>query len=170
MVGTPSLAEDFEKRGILLSDDADIVISFFDTSLTYKKAEKACLLIRRGAEYFCTHKDTCCPTDRGFVPDSGAIAAMLTAATGVEPRFFGKPDPAGMSLISARTGIPAKDACMFGDRLYTDIAFGNNSGALSILVLTGETSRESAEKCAPAYRPALIYPDLLPVLKDLELS
>ena len=59
---------------------------------------------------------------------------------------------------------------MFGDRLYTDIAFGNNSGALSILVLTGETSRESAEKCAPAYRPALIYPDLLPVLKDLELS
>lgn len=170
LVGTPSLAEDFEKRGILLSDDADIVISSFDTSLTYQKAEKACLLIRRGAEYFCTHKDTCCPTDRGFVPDSGAIAAMLTAATGVEPRFFGKPDPAGMSLISARTSIPAKDACMFGDRLYTDIAFGNNSGALSILVLTGETSRESAEKCAPAYRPALIYPDLLPVLKDLELS
>ena len=51
LVGTPSLAEDFEKRGILLSDDADIVISSFDTSLTYQKAEKACLLIRRGAEY-----------------------------------------------------------------------------------------------------------------------
>ena len=32
-----------------------------------------------------------CPVKEGFIPDSGAICALVTAATGKIPRYFGKP-------------------------------------------------------------------------------
>jgi ribonucleotide monophosphatase NagD (HAD superfamily) len=37
-------------------------------------------------------------------------------------------------------------ACIFGDRLNTDILAGNRAGILSIIVLTGVTTREMVER------------------------
>lgn len=37
---------------------------------------------------------------------------------------------------------------MVGDRIYTDIAMGHNAGAVSVLVLSGETTLETALKVA----------------------
>ena len=142
LLGTELLAESFRKAGIQLSNDAEIVVTSFDTELTYAKLERACTLIRNGAEFLCTHPDFNCPTENGFIPDSGAIAAAVTASTGVKPRFFGKPYRDAAEMILAHTGCKASDACIFGDRLYTDIAMGNNAGITSVLVLSGETKRE----------------------------
>ena len=92
LVGTDQLEGSFRRRGIdplpLSAREADIVVSSFDTSLTYEKLNDACRLIRNGAEYLCTHPDFNCPTEDGFIPDSGAIAALITASTGVTPRYF----------------------------------------------------------------------------------
>ncbi|MBQ3869745.1 MAG: HAD-IIA family hydrolase [Clostridia bacterium] len=156
LLGTPMLAESFEKAGVELSDEADIVVSSFDLTLTYGKLEKACTLIRNGAEYLCTHPDYNCPTETGFIPDSGSIAAAITASTGVKPRFFGKPykDTAGMIL--SYTGCTADEACVFGDRLYTDIALGRNSGIYSVLVLSGETKLQDVDNCPEEQKPDLI--------------
>ena len=145
LLGTGSLKNSFTEAGITLSDDADIVVSSFDTELTYAGLERACTLIRNGAEYLCTHPDFNCPTETGFIPDSGAIAAAITASTGVAPRFFGKPYADTAEMILSYTGVGAKDACVFGDRLYTDIALGKNSGMTSVLVLSGETKREDLD-------------------------
>ena len=145
LLGTGSLKNSFTEAGITLSDDADIVVSSFDTELTYAGLERACTLIRNGAEYLCTHPDFNCPTETGFIPDSGAIAAAITASTGVAPRYFGKPYADTAEMILSYTGVGAKDACVFGDRLYTDIALGKNSGMTSVLVLSGETKREDLD-------------------------
>ncbi len=153
LLGTKLLQKSFSDAGIELSDNADIVVSSFDTELTYKKLERACTLIRNGAEYLCTHPDFNCPTEDGFIPDSGAIAAAITASTGVKPRFFGKPYADTAEMILSYTGCEAKDACIFGDRLYTDIALGKNSGMTAVLVLSGETKKSELSSLTPEQMP-----------------
>ena len=81
------------------------------------------------------------PNDE-VLPDCGSICTLLTAATGVKPVFIGKPNRNMIDVISEQTGIPNDRICAVGDRLYTDIAVAQNAGAVSVLVLSGETSEE----------------------------
>ncbi len=167
LVGTEQLSEHFRANGIRLLDHgapaADLVISSFDTELTYEKLDNACRLIREGATYLCTHPDFNCPTDTGFMPDSGAIAALITASTGVTPRYLGKPYPEVVEMIEAVTGISRADTCIFGDRLYTDIALGAHNGVTSVLVLTGEGTLAEAEALPVGDKPAYIFSSLAEV-------
>ena len=164
LVGTEELCSQFRDAGIQLCTGeerlADIVVTSFDTSLTYAKLERACTYIYEGAEYLSTHPDFNCPTDTGIVPDSGAIAALVTAATGRYPRYFGKPYAETAAMISEKTGAALTDMCIFGDRLYTDIALGRRSGVLSVLVLSGETGAKEAEEATGCDKPDLVYADL----------
>ena len=154
LVGTPALENSFREAGITLTDgeSADIVVSSFDTTVTYEKLDKACRLIRGGSLFYSTHPDLNCPVKKGFVPDSGAICALITASTGVEPRYFGKPHKETADYIANLSGLPFDDIAVVGDRLYTDIALGKNYGITSILVLSGE-SKESdiTSENAPDY-------------------
>lgn len=146
LVGTPALEESFRKYGIKLSDEANIVVSSFDTTLTYEKLSTACRLIRNGALFYSTHPDFNCPTEDGFIPDSGAICALITASTGVLPRYFGKPYRETAEMIASRFNVPFENTAIVGDRLYTDIALGRNNGLTSVLVLTGETKFEDVNE------------------------
>lgn len=146
LVGTPALEQSFIESGITLSEKANIVVSSFDTTLTYEKLVIACDLIRNGAIFYCTHPDFNCPTENGFIPDSGAIAALITASTNVEPKYFGKPHKETADMISELFGVPFCETAIVGDRLYTDIALGKNNGLASILVLSGETKIEDVNE------------------------
>lgn len=138
----------------------DIVVTSFDTTLTYARLDAACRHIRAGAAYLCTHPDFNCPTERGFMIDSGAIAAAVTASTGVVPTYFGKPYPTAAAAISALTGVPLTDAVVFGDRLYTDIALGKRSGMTAALVLTGESTEADADALPPEDAPDIVLRSL----------
>ena len=147
IVGTQDLIQSFESEGIILNDqDPDIVLVSFDTTLTYEKLEKACRFIREGAEFLSTHPDLNCPVQGGFIPDSGAICALVTASTGVEPRYFGKPYPETLNMLMDTTGCSKEEMVVIGDRLYTEIAMGVQNGVDAVLVLSGETSQEDAEQ------------------------
>ena len=165
LVGTDELVEEYADKGIKLvngeSDPrhADIVITSFDTSLTYEKLNIACRLIRNGAEYLSTHPDFNCPTEDGFIPDSGAISAFVTASTGVTPRYFGKPYSDTMDMICSATGMEKNDVAVVGDRLYTDIAIGKRSGVTAILVLTGETKEKDLSGLDSTAMPDIILSD-----------
>lgn len=171
LVGTSELYGQFRDAGVNLVDEsaerADIVVTSFDTTLTYKKLEAACRFIRGGAEYICTHPDYNCPTETGFIPDSGAIAALVTASTGVEPTYLGKPYAATIDMIGEITGLPREDMCIFGDRLYTDIALGKRHGVTSVLVLSGETTSDDVKGAKQCDRPDFIYHDLGAVMEDI---
>lgn len=168
LVGTPELWEQFrcaginlicDRSGIQTEDEADIVITSFDTTLTYHKLSAACNFIRSGALYLCTHPDFNCPAENGYIPDSGSIAALITASTGAKPEFFGKPYKSTADYITKKTGIPSKDCCLFGDRLYTDIAMGAH-GITSVLVLTGEGTMEEALSLPGKTKPDFIFESL----------
>ena len=167
LVATNELCEEYREKGInLLTGDeesADIVITSFDTSLTYKKLDDACRLIRGGAEYLSTHPDMNCPTETGFIPDSGAIAALVTASTGKVPTYFGKPYKETIEMIAEATGYAREEMCIFGDRLYTDIALGKKFGVTSILVLSGETQPADVDAAEIVDKPDFVFPSLLEV-------
>ena len=167
LVGTDELVENFRSRGIPLADGTgktcDIVVTSFDTSLTYEKLDNACRMVRNGAEYLSTHPDFNCPTEDGFIPDSGAIAAFVTASTGKIPTYFGKPYAETVQMMEEATGVAREDMCIFGDRLYTDIALGKKHGVCSVLVLSGETTKEDVEAADVCDRPDFVFPSLLEV-------
>ncbi len=169
LLGTPELHEQFREAGVDLVNQpdgtcdgrkADIVVTSFDTTLDYKKLTDACDFIRYGAEYLCTHPDFNCPTETGFIPDSGAIAACVTASTGVLPTYFGKPYPETVEMISEITGEEKSDMLIFGDRLYTDIATGKKHGITAALVLTGETKMEDVDAAAEEEKPDVLLDSL----------
>lgn len=169
LLGTPELKALFTERGIPLTDgeNADITVTSFDTTLTYERLSTACTLIRNGSEFLCTHPDFNCPTESGFIPDSGAIVACITASTGKSPVYFGKPYGSVIEMICEKCGVNRSDIVVFGDRLYTDIALGKKNGVASVLVLTGEASRADAESAAENEKPDFIYPSLREVYKDM---
>lgn len=164
LVGTEDLVNNFREKNIPLlngnEERADIVITSFDTTLTYEKLDNACRLIRGGAEYLSTHPDLNCPTETGFIPDSGAIAAFVTASTGEVPTYFGKPYRETVEMICEATGFTKEEMCIFGDRLYTDIAIGKKHGVTAVLVLSGETQPEDVENAAVADKPDFVFDSL----------
>ena len=164
LVGTDELVENFRENGIPMltgkEERADIVVTSFDTTLTYEKLDNACRLVRGGAEYLSTHPDFNCPTETGFIPDSGAIAAFVTASTGKTPTYFGKPYRETIEMICEATGLDCSEMCIFGDRLYTDIAVGKRHGVTAVLVLSGETTEEDVDVAAPVDQPDLVFGSL----------
>ncbi len=164
LVATDELVEEYRAKGInlLVGDEerADIVITSFDTSLTYAKLDSACRFVRGGAEYLSTHPDYNCPTETGFIPDSGAIAAFVTASTGKAPTYFGKPYKETVEMISEATGYSNEEMCIFGDRLYTDIALGKKFGVTAVLVLSGETQPEDVEAASDCDKPDFVFDSL----------
>ena len=163
LVGTPALHNSFEEAGIQISENANIVVSSFDTTLTYEKLVISCDLIRNGADFYCTHPDFNCPTENGFIPDSGAIAALCTASTGKVPTYFGKPYKETVEMIGEATGYGNDEMCIFGDRLYTDIALGKKFGVTAVLVLSGETQPADVEAAADCDKPDYVFDSLADV-------
>jgi 4-nitrophenyl phosphatase/NagD protein len=149
LVGVPDMTEHFAAEGFRVvgmdADEADVVLVGFDKTLTYDKVAKACHLICNGAMFLATHPDLDVPVEQGRIPDCGSICAMIAAVTDKQPLYLGKPNPIGLPLLENMTGLQAKDMCMVGDRLYTDIEFGNRAGMTSLLVLTGATDVQGAK-------------------------
>lgn len=148
VVGTPSLIQEFESFDMnLTEEDPDIVVLGFDTTLTYEKLFKACHYIRNGCTYFGINTDWNCPMEGGtFIPDCGSMAKLIEASTGKFPEFFGKPSKHTLDYIIKETGYQPEEIAIVGDRLYTDIAVADGSDVTSILVLSGESTREDVEK------------------------
>ena len=150
----------------LTDEDPDIVVLGFDTTLTYEKLSKACHYIRNGCTYFGINPDWNCPMEGGtFIPDCGSMAKLIEASTGRFPEFFGKPSKHTLDYIIQQTGYEPDEIAIVGDRLYTDIAVADQSDVMSILVLSGESTREDVK--TSDVKPNVILEDLSEITKML---
>ena len=167
VVGTLSLIQEFQYFDMnLTEEDPDIVVLGFDTTLTYEKLSKACHYIRNGCIYFGINPDWNCPMEGGaFIPDCGSIAKLIEASTGRFPEFFGKPSKHTLDYIIQETGYEPDEIAIVGDRLYTDIAVADQSDVMSILVLSGESTREDVK--TSDVKPNVILEDLSEITKML---
>ncbi|MGH3423502.1 MAG: HAD hydrolase-like protein, partial [Nocardioidaceae bacterium] len=82
----------------------------------------------------------------GSLPATGAVAALITKATRVEPYFVGKPNPLMMRSALNRIEAHSETTIMIGDRMDTDIVSGLEAGLRSILVLTGSTKPHEVQR------------------------
>ena len=143
VVGTPSFEAEVDAAGLLRTEDKpDAVVLAFDRTLTYAKLELACLLLRAGTPYYATNPDKVCPTEYGYIPDCGSMAALLREATGRMPQFIGKPHSEMVRIGLKKLGASPDSTAMIGDRLYTDMQMAYDAGIMSILVLSGETGEK----------------------------
>jgi 4-nitrophenyl phosphatase len=136
-----------------------------DTGFTYEKLRLASAAIRAGAKFIATNADATLPTERGLVPGCGSIVAAIAAASGVMPIVIGKPEPLLIQKAVEHLGVDKSDAVMIGDRLDTDIIAGHRAGLLTVLVLTGVSTR--SEVPSSPILPDLVFNDLPSLLEAL---
>ncbi|WP_420567158.1 HAD-IIA family hydrolase [Thalassovita sp.] len=68
---------------------------------------------------------------------SGAIAAALENATDVPVTVFGKPETAGLEIVTTLTGVPPHEMAVIGDDPKLEIRMGRKAGAFCVGVTTG---------------------------------
>ena len=172
MLGTPSMVSQFEKAGFeACADDPDdvpdVLVVAFDMTLEYSRLCRAAWWASQGVPYVATNPDRVCPTDqRTVLVDCGSLCKCIEHATGRRPDIMlGKPDPNMLKGILDRHGLQPEEIAMVGDRIYTDTAMAHNAGAFGVLVLSGETTLETAEAVAEDVRtnpaPEFFPPDLI---------
>jgi HAD superfamily hydrolase (TIGR01450 family) len=153
LLGTKSLKKEFKDEGFILTEDnPDILVLAFDQELTYERLVKAAKFLQKeNFPYIATHLDNRCPTENGYIPDAGGIAALLKKATDRMPKVFGKPNKEMILFKLEQLGVSPKNAVIFGDRLYTDIIMGIEAGIPTCCVLSGETTIDDIKKSE--YKP-----------------
>lgn len=156
VIGTPSMKAEFELAGFELTseDPGDMpqaLIVAFDTTLEYGRLCHASWLASQGLPYIATNPDRVCPTNLDTVlVDCGSLCACIEHATGRKPDLvIGKPNPGMLDGILYRHGLKPDEIAMCGDRIYTDVAMARNAGALGVLVLSGETTLDTAMNSDP---------------------
>jgi NagD protein len=167
-IGEAGLTTALHQAGYTLTETApDYVVLGETRTYSFERITRAIRLIDGGARFIATNPDATGPAPEGPMPATGSVAALISRATGVEPYFVGKPNP--LMMRSALNAIDAhsETAAMVGDRMDTDVISGLEAGMETILVLTGLTTREDADR--HPYRAGRIVEsiaDLLPELDD----
>jgi HAD superfamily hydrolase (TIGR01450 family) len=146
---------------------AEWVAIGLDRRLTYRKLQRGCDAVRRGARLVAANLDPTIPNETGAIPGVGAIAAAVQVATGVEPINIGKPSPELMLIAVEEMGGRPAEAIHLGDRLDSDVMGARRAGMVSALVTTGGHSREDAMARPEPERPDAIAPDIPSLMRWL---
>jgi NagD protein len=167
VVGEAGLTTALHAIGYTLTDrDPEYVVLGETRTYSFERIARAIRLVAAGARFIATNPDPIGPTPDGPLPATGAVAALVSRATGVEPYFVGKPNP--LMMRSALNAIDAhsETSAMVGDRMDTDVVSGLEAGMHTVLVLTGITSRGDAERFP--YRPSRIVDSIADLVDELD--
>ncbi len=157
VIGSDALRQAVLDAGFTESGEPDAVVVGYLPVLDAEALGAAGEALARGAAFIGTNQDAWLPRPDGSrEPETGPVLSYLTGLSGRLPRIVGKPAPTIARLALARLGLEPAKVMWVGDTLATDIAGAAAAGALSALVLTGNTP------ASRAYRP---QPDL--VVADL---
>ena len=141
VIGEAGLTTALHDIGYVLTDhDPDYVVLGETRTYSFEAMTKAVRLINGGARFICTNPDETGPSTEGPLPATGAVAALITKATGMQPYFAGKPNPLMMRTGLNAIGAHSESSAMIGDRMDTDVLAGLEAGMRTYLVRTGLTS------------------------------
>ncbi len=165
-IGESGLTTALHDVGYTLSERSpDYVVLGETRTYSFERITQAIRLVERGARFLATNPDATGPAPDGPLPATGSVAALISRATGVEPYYVGKPNPLMMRSALNAIGAHSETAAMVGDRMDTDVVAGLEAGLDTVLVLTGVTTREDAERFP--YRPSRIVDSIADLVEDL---
>jgi HAD superfamily hydrolase (TIGR01450 family) len=156
---------EFDGQRLLPADEADagppgtvaaVVIGDAGDDLSYRNLDVAFRLVRGGAELLAMHRNPWWLTPKGPTLDAGAFVAGLEYATKRRARTLGKPSPIvfrqAVAGLVADLGerLPRSAFAMVGDDPQADVAAAQRVGLRGILVLSGKTTAEEAERLPDA--------------------
>jgi len=154
-IGEAGLTMALHEAGFVLTEtDPAFVVLGETRNYSFEAITNAIRLITAGARFIVTNPDTVGPSPAGPLPATGAVAAMITAATNRQPYVVGKPNPMMFRSAMNRIQAHSETTAMIGDRMDTDIVAGMEAGLLTVLVLSGVTKQEEIETYP--YRPSLV--------------
>lgn len=114
---------------INLSETVKNVVVGLDFSFNFKKLSKAMIYINhKNCKYIATNTDATFPLAPNLlIPGAGAIVRSVSCGVGHGPDvLIGKPSKYMMEIILRQYNLDPKTTMMVGDRLETDINFGND--------------------------------------------
>ncbi|CAL1353047.1 unnamed protein product [Linum trigynum] len=146
------------KPGYFLEHDKDVgaVVVGFDRYFNYYKVQYGTLCIREnpGCLFIATNRDAVTHlTDAQEWAGGGSMVGAVLGSTKQEPLVVGKPSTFMMDYLAKEFGITKSQICMVGDRLDTDILFGQNGGCKTLLVLSGVTSLSTLQSPTNSIQP-----------------
>jgi NagD protein len=147
--------------------DPDYVVLGETRTYSFERISRAIQLISRGARFIATNPDPTGPSPSGPLPATGSVAALISAATGVQPYYIGKPNPLMIRSALRQIGAHSESTVMIGDRMDTDIVTGLEAGLETILVLTGITeAEEHAQRFS--YLPTRIVASVADLIDEIQ--
>jgi NagD protein len=167
VIGEAGLTTALHQEGYTLTErDPDYVVLGETRTYSFERITQAIRLIENGARFIATNPDATGPSPDGSLPATGAVAALITRATNRDPYYVGKPNP--LMMRSALNAIDAhsETTAMIGDRMDTDVVSGLEAGLETVLVLTGVSTRESAERFP--FRPSRILDSVADLAEEIE--
>jgi NagD protein len=138
VIGESGLTQALHDVGYVQTDvNPDYVVLGETRNFSFENLTKAIRLINAGARFIATNPDATGPSAEGVMPATGAVAALITKATGKDPYIVGKPNPMMFRSAMRKIGAHSQSTGMIGDRMDTDVVAGIEAGLHTVLVLTG---------------------------------
>lgn len=157
----PEVKGELSKRGKI-----DAFVIGLDNDFNYRKLCIVTVLLQHNPQAIlvATNLDAfdLVGCDARHLPGNGALVRAVEAASGRDAINVGKPSGLLARLIVETFDLKAEETIMIGDRLDTDVKFGNDGGMKSGLVLTGCANAASIENAVVAGDetniPTVIFP------------
>ena len=147
VIGEAGITTALHEAGFVMTEtDPDYVVVGETRSYSFEAITRAIRLINGGSRFIITNPDATGPSAEGPTPATGAVAALISKATGKEPYVVGKPNPMMFRSAMNRIGAHSENTGMIGDRMDTDVVAGIEAGLHTILVLTGISDQAEIER------------------------
>lgn len=147
VIGEAGITTALHEAGFIMTEsEPDYVVIGETRNYSFEAITKAIRLINDGARFIATNPDATGPSAEGPMPATGAIAALITKATGKDPYIVGKPNPMMFRSAMNKIGAHSENTGMIGDRMDTDIVAGIEAGLHTILVLTGISDQAEIDR------------------------
>ncbi|KAF9608972.1 hypothetical protein IFM89_012149 [Coptis chinensis] len=142
VIGGEGILEELELAGFTgLGGPASHHLGRLGTSSENIRYGTLCIRENPGCLFIATNRDAVGHmTDLQEWPGAGCMVGAICGSTQKEPIVVGKPSTFMMDFLLKKFQINTSKMCMVGDRLDTDILFGQNAGCKTLLVLSGVTT------------------------------
>jgi phosphoglycolate phosphatase len=141
---------------VTIDPDIGAVVVGLDRAINYYKLQYGQLSLQNPSTLFiATNEDATahCTRDQEWAA-GGTMVGALKGCSKRQPIVVGKPSSYLLDYLVKEHSLCADEMCMVGDRLDTDILFGQNNGLKTLLVMSGVTTSETLNSASNSIIPS----------------